>query len=194
MKCPKCQSENPERVKFCVECGHKFEFKCPQCGHVVPPAAKFCEECGHQLNFSKRAFLNKREIPNYWTGDCFGCSRNNKPGLQLRFWLSDQGCFTKCTVPDYLCGIDGLVHGGIITLLLEEVAQWLIIARLVRFGMTRDISVCYLKPVPTNAEILVEAQVINQEGKNVLNHSTIFSSDKMLLVEGESYWLFYRPT
>jgi len=180
MKCPKCRSENPERVKFCVECGHKFEFKGPQ--------------CGHQLNFSKRAFLKKHEIPNYWAGDCFGCSRNNKPGLQLRFWLSDQGCFTKCTVPDYLCGIDGLVHGGIITLLLEEVAQWLINARLVRFGMTRDISVYYLKPVPTNAEILVEAQVINQEGKNVLNHSTIFSSDKMLLVEGESYWLFYRPT
>ena len=24
MKCPKCQFENPEGAKFCIECGHKF--------------------------------------------------------------------------------------------------------------------------------------------------------------------------
>jgi class 3 adenylate cyclase len=49
MKCPKCQTENKEGAKFCVECGHGFEFKCPQCGHSVLPSAKFCDECGHRL-------------------------------------------------------------------------------------------------------------------------------------------------
>jgi len=24
MKCPKCQVDNPESAKFCIECGHKF--------------------------------------------------------------------------------------------------------------------------------------------------------------------------
>ena len=50
MKCPKCQFDNPEGSKFCIECGHKFELKCPQCGHSLPTAAKFCNECGHQLS------------------------------------------------------------------------------------------------------------------------------------------------
>ena len=49
MKCPKCQTDNKDGAKFCVECGHKFEIKCPQCGHSVPPSAKFCDECGHRL-------------------------------------------------------------------------------------------------------------------------------------------------
>ena len=31
MKCPKCRFENREGVKFCEECGAKFELKCPAC-------------------------------------------------------------------------------------------------------------------------------------------------------------------
>ncbi len=50
MKCPKCQRENTEAAKFCLECGAKFELKCPQCGHSIPPSAKFCEEYGHKLS------------------------------------------------------------------------------------------------------------------------------------------------
>ncbi len=50
MKCPKCQTENREEARFCIECGHRFELKCPQCGHPLPPVAKFCEECGYQLS------------------------------------------------------------------------------------------------------------------------------------------------
>lgn len=50
MKCPKCQFENPERVKFCGECGSKLEIICPQCNSSNPPQFKFCGECGHELS------------------------------------------------------------------------------------------------------------------------------------------------
>jgi predicted amidophosphoribosyltransferase len=32
MKCPKCQFDNREGIKFCEECGAKMELKCPKCG------------------------------------------------------------------------------------------------------------------------------------------------------------------
>ena len=42
MKCPKCQFENPEGVKFCVECGKKIELICPKCGLAkIANVAKF---------------------------------------------------------------------------------------------------------------------------------------------------------
>ena len=134
--------------------------------------------------------LIPREIPNHWRGSCFGCSRTNTYGLQLRFWLSDQGCFTKCTIPDHLCGIDGLVHGGILATLLDEVGEWTVISRLGRFGMTREISIRYLKPVQTNTELLVEGQIISHDDRNGDLRGTIHSVDGTLLTESESKWIF----
>ncbi len=49
MNCPSCGHENPERAKFCLECGHRLAAACPQCGTELPAGAKFCLECGHRL-------------------------------------------------------------------------------------------------------------------------------------------------
>jgi class 3 adenylate cyclase/tetratricopeptide (TPR) repeat protein len=49
MQCPKCQTENPEIAKFCIECANPLEIKCPQCGATNPARAKFCMECAHSL-------------------------------------------------------------------------------------------------------------------------------------------------
>jgi class 3 adenylate cyclase/tetratricopeptide (TPR) repeat protein len=50
MKCPNCQFENREGVKFCNECGYKFELTCPECGATNPVGSKFCNECGSKLS------------------------------------------------------------------------------------------------------------------------------------------------
>ncbi len=49
MKCPKCQSENPEGAKFCNECGNSLDIMCPKCSKANPPGSKFCNECGQKL-------------------------------------------------------------------------------------------------------------------------------------------------
>ena len=54
MKCPKCQAQNPEGMKFCVECGKKLEIICPKCGFSNSPIFKFCGECGHDLSLPSR--------------------------------------------------------------------------------------------------------------------------------------------
>ena len=54
MKCPKCQTENPENLKFCGECGAKLEKICPHCNSSNPPQFKFCGECGHDLGLPSK--------------------------------------------------------------------------------------------------------------------------------------------
>jgi protein phosphatase len=49
MLCPKCQFENREAVKFCEECGAKFELECSACRTNIPLGRKFCGECGYDL-------------------------------------------------------------------------------------------------------------------------------------------------
>jgi rRNA maturation endonuclease Nob1 len=58
MKCPKCQNENRESVKFCEECGAKFEIECPECRAKIPVDKKFCGECGHNLSLPSEAPIN----------------------------------------------------------------------------------------------------------------------------------------
>jgi serine/threonine protein kinase/tetratricopeptide (TPR) repeat protein len=65
MKCPHCQAENPESVKFCGECGRSLslELTCPQCGHTNPQSVKFCHECGHALVEKQPPELTKSPSP-----------------------------------------------------------------------------------------------------------------------------------
>ncbi|MBN2074617.1 MAG: hypothetical protein JW762_03615 [Dehalococcoidales bacterium] len=51
MKCPNCQAENPEGVKFYRECGHSLIVKLTyiKCGQKNPQGVKFCHECGSLL-------------------------------------------------------------------------------------------------------------------------------------------------
>lgn len=50
LRCPDCNTENPEGVKFCKECGCKLgTAACSKCGTVNPPQTRFCSECGNKL-------------------------------------------------------------------------------------------------------------------------------------------------
>lgn len=53
MYCPKCESENPDGARFCVNCGTSLEtehgFPCQSCGTDLPPSAQFCFSCGTEV-------------------------------------------------------------------------------------------------------------------------------------------------
>ena len=51
MKCPHCQTDNPEGAEFCGRCGQSLQIEiiCPQCGHKNPQSFKFCNKCRHAL-------------------------------------------------------------------------------------------------------------------------------------------------
>jgi ABC-type oligopeptide transport system substrate-binding subunit/class 3 adenylate cyclase len=49
MQCPKCQTDNPERARFCLKCGASLVLVCPACAAELPPHAQFCISCGARL-------------------------------------------------------------------------------------------------------------------------------------------------
>ena len=59
MKCPKCESDNREGVKFCEDCGERLEFECPSCKAKIPLGKKFCGECGYNLKHAKEVSEHK---------------------------------------------------------------------------------------------------------------------------------------
>jgi class 3 adenylate cyclase len=55
MKCPKCQFDNREGIKFCEKCGTIMELVCAKCAAKIPPDRQFCGECGHDLSRPEEA-------------------------------------------------------------------------------------------------------------------------------------------
>ncbi len=56
MQCTKCQFENPEAAKFCIECGAPMDLHCPKCGAQTPATGKFCMQCGANLTAPRDSF------------------------------------------------------------------------------------------------------------------------------------------
>ena len=46
MNCPKCQTNNPEKARFCFNCGSALALTCAHCATTLPAGAKFCFNCG----------------------------------------------------------------------------------------------------------------------------------------------------
>jgi len=67
MECPKCQTENPKKRKFCRECGVKLSLICPQCSAENLSDDKFCGECGHQLRESEEVSAIDYSKPQSYT-------------------------------------------------------------------------------------------------------------------------------
>lgn len=49
MICPRCQTENPDTARFCMNCGLSLKQRCSNCEAELPPSARFCMDCGQPV-------------------------------------------------------------------------------------------------------------------------------------------------
>ena len=48
-KCSQCGHDNPDKARFCMQCGQAFAPSCGKCGETLPETARFCMACGAQV-------------------------------------------------------------------------------------------------------------------------------------------------
>ena len=102
---------------------------------------------------------NLRELPNSRNHNCFGCSPVNPSGLQMRFFTDGRAVYSRVKVPEHLCGWSNIVHGGVLTTILDEVMSWSAIPLLKRIALTKGIAVEFIKPVQVGGELQAEGRV-----------------------------------
>ena len=129
------------------------------------------------------------EIPNEWAGNCFGCSTKNEHGLKLKVLLSDNGCVSYTKVSEEFCGFDGIVHGGIIATLLDEIAAWTLVVHIKKLCVTQEAKIKYFKPVFVNKTIMVEGQIKELNDRSVKTIAYVKNLDGTILAQSESTWI-----
>lgn len=109
-----------------------------------------------------------RKVINPFKGrtgyNCFGCSPDNENGLQLSFVDEGEYLTATWTPKNYFQGYHNLLHGGIQSTLLDEIASWYVYAILKTAGVTSRLEVRYKKPVYTNkGDIKLRAKLIQMK-------------------------------
>lgn len=114
---------------------------------------------------------------------CFGCGPANDHGLKMKFFGNDEMIYSDITVPDYLLGWNGVVHGGILSTMLDEVMGWSAIYLLKKFILTKNMTVNYYRPVFVGETLHIEGRIkekINE--KEVSMTGRIYNSKNELCV------------
>jgi acyl-coenzyme A thioesterase PaaI-like protein len=105
-----------------------------------------------------------RSLPH--THSCFVCGESNPKGLQLRFETDGRivrGRFKPCAEH---VGFRGVVHGGILATVLDEVMVWACAVQTRKFGFCAELTVRFSRPVHPEDEALVTAELVaDRRGK-----------------------------
>ncbi len=115
---------------------------------------------------------------------CFVCGRENPIGLHVHFYSDDEGrVFTEFTPGEEHQSYPGVMHGGLITALLDETIGRTAIASDL-WCMTAKLEVRYRKPVPIGEPLKVIGEITDKSGRILQGHGEIRSArDNQLLAE-----------
>ncbi len=100
-------------------------------------------------------------LPSYKA--CFACGKENRHGLRLQFFADRDSVRGTFRPRDHFCGYPGLVHGGILASVADEVMWWAASWKEASSCVTVELSVKYLKPAPTEGELELTGRVKGQK-------------------------------
>jgi len=90
---------------------------------------------------------------------CFGCGPSHPFGFHLQAKIVDEGVVATLVPKELYQGAPGIMHGGLVCTLADEIGAWALIARTGKFGFTTDMQSRFRRPVRTGVETIAEARV-----------------------------------
>lgn len=127
------------------------------------------------------------------TNVCFVCGGANARGMKLTFEQDDaqRRIRGRFRLGREYQGAGGFLHGGIIALLLDEAMGKVNRFREVR-AVTAELSVEYLKPVPVEQDVVVEAFEVETTGRNLIYAAEIHDASGQLLARGRGRFVILK--
>jgi len=124
---------------------------------------------------------------------CFGCSPHNARGLHLSFTKVDRGVVeARYVVAPELCGMEGVVHGGVQAAILDEAMGFAVHAAFddpeESDVATIELNLKYRRPAPTGEVLQVRARFVRAEARDVWVTAEIRDAEGTLCTEAESRW------
>jgi len=121
---------------------------------------------------------------------CFVCGLENPFGLKMHFYqTAPDEVTTHYTVHPRYQGYPGVVHGGIVAAMLDEVTGRALMGadpEQARFMFTARLEVKYRQNVPVGQPLRLVGKVQRDRGRTATARASIFAEDGSVLAEAEA--------
>lgn len=144
------------------------------------------------VNFDTNAEVINLELTDH---HCFGCGDQNPIGLQLRFrkLIYEDGVWSSFTPSRLHEGYLGMVHGGILSTVLDEAMSWAITASG-DLGVTAKLEVAFKKPASVDESLLVIGLVERRRRRLIdVRGQVLRASDYEVIAQSEARFMVVSP-
>lgn len=126
---------------------------------------------------------------------CFGCGKLNPVGLHLAFFrLADgDGVWAPWTPDPAYEGYGGMIHGGIICTLMDEILAWSLYAQET-WAVTARLNTTFRAPVRVGEPVRLVGRVVRDRGRVIELHGELRrEADDTLLAEADAVFMRVPP-
>ena len=120
--------------------------------------------------------------PNSW---CFVCGQDNPIGLHLTFHEENDSYVSTFTPGPEHQSYNGVLHGGIISTLLDEIMARYIYAKG-RLAVTAKLEVRFRASTPIGQPLTIRGRIVNKKGAMYEMAGTISLADGTVTAEGKA--------
>lgn len=133
-------------------------------------------------------------LPNMTGHKCFGCGPMNHSGLKMEFYINGSSILSWVTVPDHLCGWENLVHGGVLSTMLDEIMARAMIHSLKSLGLTKSMTVNFIRPVHVGREVIVEGKILEaKEDREAITEGVIYDEKGDVCTRSTGTFMLFSP-
>jgi acyl-coenzyme A thioesterase PaaI-like protein len=133
--------------------------------------------------------MSERELrrDNY----CFVCGKENPKGMHLSFKRESGKVYSRFSLPKYYQGYDNVIHGGIISLILDEAMAYL--QNYEERFLTGRITVRFHNPLYVGEEVEVRAEIMKERKRfKITKAEMVRVSDGKKIAEAEALMFVIR--
>lgn len=116
---------------------------------------------------------------------CFACGKDNPDGLHLEFEYDGDEVRTSFAFPGKFQGYTGVVHGGLVSTLLDE-AMVTLLNKMGYLAVTAELKVRFVKPLRVGEKVDVSAKLVQSRGKTFTVLASARASDGTEVARAES--------
>jgi len=123
---------------------------------------------------------------------CFGCSPDHLSGLQMSFYEDGDELISTWQPKPQFEGYHGVLHGGIQSTIMDEIASWVVYVKIKVAGVTSSMNVRYHKPIYLGGgEITIRSKVVGMRRNLADIYVGIYNKENELCSEGTvTYFTF----